>query len=257
MTLAVDNISLQLGARRVLSDISLTLKAGHIVALAGPNGAGKSSLLRVMAGEWMPLSGQVTLAGRTLDHWDQRERARALAVLPQHSSLNFAFSVFEVVMLGRTPHAGGRREDDSIVTAALAAVDAAALRDRNYPELSGGEKQRVQLARVLAQVWTPAHPLERYALLDEPASGLDLSHQALLLSTLRQAAADGLGVLVVLHDLNLAARLADTIVLLDRGTMAGYGTPADVLKPALIKSVFDIDATVMPHPRDGAPLVIV
>ncbi|MGB1140991.1 MAG: heme ABC transporter ATP-binding protein [Halioglobus sp.] len=256
MSLHARDIALELSGVKLLEGIDLSVKPGEVTAVLGPNGAGKTSLLRVLCGELLPMAGDVSLAGEPIGHWSSVERARRLAVLPQHSLLDFPFFGEEVVMLGRTPHDTGREHDEAVVRQALEAVDGTHLARRVYTHLSGGEKQRIQLARVLAQVWEPVAGAERFLVLDEPTSSLDLAHQRLTLATVRRLAERGVGILVVLHDLNLAARCADTLVLLQCGRMAFAGAPADVLTVDNIQQVFDVQASIGVHPVDGSPLVI-
>ncbi|WP_307944110.1 heme ABC transporter ATP-binding protein [Pseudomonas mosselii] len=252
--LDVRGLSLKRGGSQVLHDINLTLRPGQVIGVLGPNGAGKSSLLGALCGELAPSAGQVQLDGRSLDGWPGQERARRLAVLPQVSSLGFAFSVEEVVGLGRLPHASGRQRDREIVDAALAAADAGYLVERSYLALSGGERQRVHLARVLAQLW-PGEP-GTTLLLDEPTSALDPLHQHTTLQAVRSFADRGAAVLVILHDLNLAARYCDHILLLEQGRCHALDTPQQVLTPAALRAVFGIDVLVQPHPERGHPLII-
>jgi len=252
--LDVQGLSLKRGGSQVLHDINLTLRPGQVLGVLGPNGAGKSSLLGALCGELAPSAGRVHLVGRELDDWPGQERARRLAVLPQASSLGFAFSVAEVVGLGRLPHASGRQRDREIVEAALAAADAQHLVERSYLALSGGERQRVHLARVLAQLW-PGEP-GTTLLLDEPTSALDPLHQHTTLQAVRSFADRGASVLVILHDLNLAARYCDHILLLEQGRSHALGTPQHVLTPTALRAVFGIDVLVQPHPERGHPLII-
>ena len=256
MSLSALGVSLELSQRKLLHNVSLEIEPGKVTAVLGPNGAGKTSLLRVLVGEMAADTGEVVLAGRPLGDWPGDTRARMLAVLPQMSLLNFPFTAEEVVMLGRTPHDTGIARDREIVDQALAAVDSVQLAQRFYTHLSGGEKQRVQLARVLAQVWREPGEGERYLVLDEPTSSLDLAHQHMMLTVMRSLAREQVGVLVVLHDLNLAARCADQLVLLRDGVIVVSGSPADVLHADNIRSVFDVEASIGQHPRDGTPLVI-
>lgn len=181
--------------------------------MLGPNGAGKSSLLGALSGELSAHQGRVLLDQRELAQWEGMQRAQRLAVLPQASSLDFAFRVEEVVGLGRLPHQTGRIRDAQIVSAALAAADVGHLRDRSYLALSGGERQRVHLARVLAQLWPGQEG--QSLLLDEPTSALDPLHQHVTLQAIRAFAEQGVAVLVILHDLNLAARYCDRVLLLE------------------------------------------
>ena len=256
MSLAAHNLSLDLGGARLLDGIELTLEPGQIAALIGPNGAGKSSLLRTLSSEWAPSSGEAVLNGRPVSAWRAAERAAILALLPQHSSLNFAFTGEEVVLLGRTPHASGRQRDREITHAALALVDGTALGRRIYTQLSGGEKQRIQLARVLAQVWEPVPFGARFLLLDEPTSSFDLAHQRMMLEILRQFADDGVGLAVVLHDLNFAARVADTMIMLNAGRIAATGTPAEIMQADVIAAVFGVEVSIVRHPLAGTPMAI-
>ncbi|NND69133.1 MAG: ATP-binding cassette domain-containing protein, partial [Halioglobus sp.] len=167
------------------------------------------------------------------------------------------FTAREVVMLGRIPHDTGAHRDREIVSEALAAVDATYFAEREYTYLSGGERQRVHLARVLAQIWETAGAEERYLILDEPTASFDLAHQELTLEIVRQLAARGTGVLMVLHDLNLAARCADHLLLLQCGGIAASGSAAEVLTRDTLKSVFQVDAHIGTHPVAGTPLVII
>ena len=252
--LEVQGLHLSRGGATVLHDISLGLTPGQVLGVLGPNGAGKSSLLGVLCGELAPDRGEVRLQGKGLAQWPGQARARRLAVLPQVSSLGFAFRVEEVVGLGRLPHDTGQQRDQQIVEAALLAADAGHLADRSYLALSGGERQRVHLARVLAQLW----PGEEGAtlLLDEPTSMLDPLHQHTTLQAVRAFADRGAAVLVILHDLNLAARYCDRILLLEQGRCHAVGTPQEVLRPEALKTVYGIEVLVQTHPERGHPLII-
>jgi len=248
-----------IGAKALLADVSLDVRGGEVVAVVGPNGAGKSTLRKVLCGDLTPSGGEVLMNERALTEWPLIERARSRAVLPQDSSLSFPFTVLEVVLMGRTPHVRGTEEprDYEIARAALEAVEARHLEERLYPTLSGGERQRVQLARVLAQIWEANGTNEaRYLLLDEPTSSLDLAHQHSTLSIARRFAREGVGVLVILHDLNLAAQYADRIVMLRDGRMVASGPPAEVLTREAIQATFSMPVAVMKHPYLDCPLVI-
>jgi iron complex transport system ATP-binding protein len=252
--LQVEGLHLKRGSNDVLLGIDLQLSPGQVVGVLGPNGAGKSSLLGVMCGELAPDRGNVTLQGRPLTDWAGPERARHLAVLPQVSSLGFSFKVEEVVAMGRMPHDTGQRRDAEIVAEALQAADASHLVGRSYLALSGGERQRVHLARVLAQLWPGEEGTT--LLLDEPTSMLDPLHQHTTLEAVRRFADSGAAVLVILHDLNLAARYCDRILLLESGRCHALATPPEVLTPASLKVVFGIDVLVQAHPERGHPLII-
>ncbi|MBX3015570.1 MAG: heme ABC transporter ATP-binding protein [Caldilineaceae bacterium] len=269
MTLAAHAVSVRVGSTTLLDRVSLTLAPGELVAVVGTNGAGKSTLLRVLIGDLRPWTGEVRLAGRPLTAWKGREVARMRAVLPQDSALTFPFTALEVVLMGRAPHCGTQERpvDYAIANAALAATDALPLAERLYPTLSGGERQRVQLARVLAQIWEapPDAPLvsphrqtgqERYLLLDEPTSNLDLAHQHATLRVTRTLAQTGVGVLAIVHDLNLAAQYADRVVVLKGGTLMAAGPTPEILTPTILSKAFAIPVSVIPHPTLPCPLVI-
>ncbi|OQX34162.1 MAG: heme ABC transporter ATP-binding protein [Oceanospirillales bacterium LUC14_002_19_P2] len=254
--LNIDGVTVKRGSRDLLSDVSLNLSAGEVVAVLGPNGAGKSTLLRAITNEYPPESGRVLLGEKPVSDWRPLECALQMAILPQSSSLSFSFTVNEVVQMGRTPHASSREHNQDICRRALLEVDALHLANRSYTHLSGGEKQRVHLARVLAQIWEPPLVGSRVLLLDEPTSALDPRHQHQTLAVARAFASQGVGVIVILHDLNLAAQYADRIVILKNGKKCADGCPAEVLTHETIQSVFDIRAMIMAHPLLGYPLVV-
>lgn len=251
--LDVKGLTLRRDGRTLVNDVGFALNAGEVLVLVGPNGAGKSSLLKLLAGEWRANSGHVLVHGKRLAEWPPSALALLRAVLPQHSSLTFPFTVREVVGFGRMPHDTGRVEDARIIDQLLQDCDVVPLADAPYTQLSGGEKQRVHWARVLAQVWEAETPL---LLMDEPTSALDLAHQQSLMQVLRARASRGLGTVVAVHDLNLAARFADRILMMKVGCIAALGVPAEVLTKTTIQTVFGVDVTVMQHPAGGYPLVV-
>lgn len=252
--LRADQLACARGGCRILQGIDFTLAAGEVLAVLGTNGAGKSTLMSTLTGELPADAGGVQLLGRALSDWPANARARRLAVLLQSSTLAFPFACEEVVAMGRLPHESGHERDLQIIELAMQAADVAHLRGRNYLALSGGERQRVHLARVLSQVWEVEGAC---LLLDEPTASLDLAHQQLTLAQARLVAERGGAVLVILHDLNLAARYADRILLLDRGGMAALGSPWEVLEAERIKTVFGVSVRVEPHPQQDCPLVII
>ncbi|MFZ3025559.1 heme ABC transporter ATP-binding protein [Pseudomonas sp.] len=253
--LRADNLSVRRGPCTVLAGIDLQLHDGEVLGVLGPNGAGKSTLLAALSGDLPAAQGQVSLDQRPLADWSGPARAQRLAVLAQSSSLEFAFSVEQVVGMGRLPHSSGQQEDQRIVAAALQAADAQHLSGRNYLALSGGERQRVHLARVLAQVWPGG--AGQILLLDEPTSMLDPLHQHTILQAVRDFAGRGAAVLVILHDLNLAARYCDRVLLLQEGRPYLLGSPAEVLAPAPLRAVFGLDVLVQDHPERDHPLIII
>jgi iron complex transport system ATP-binding protein len=249
--LVLDRVDAGYGSRRVLRDVSLALVAGELVALVGPNGAGKSTLVAVASGVRAATRGEVRLDGRPIQGWSRLAVARRLAVVAQGEELPAGYRVEEVVALGRTPHIGFLRAlgegDRRAVEAAMRAADVWRLRDRPVDALSGGERQRVVLARAYAQA-----PF--VLLLDEPTSHLDLRYQVEALRSARAAADRGVAVLVVLHDLNLAARAADRVVLLHAGRVVADGTPAQVFDEARLRAVYGADVRV--RIVEGAPTVL-
>lgn len=238
-------------AHRVLDSVDFQVAAGEIVALVGPNGAGKSTLLAALAGELAPSGGHVELDGHRLTHWSVLDMARRRAVLPQSHTVGFPFTAREVVAMGRAPWARTPRDldDDRIVAEALAAADVTHLAERSFPTLSGGERARVALARVLAQN-TPT------LLLDEPTAALDLGHQEEVLALAAGRAAAGAAVVVVLHDLGIAAAYADRVAVLEAGRIAADGPPRQVLTSALLSRVYQHPVDVFDHPLTGAQLVL-
>lgn len=254
----LENISVRLSAKSIVEQVSLNVIPGQVTALVGPNGAGKSTLFRVATGERKPTGGTVTMDGRKLAAWSARAQAKIRAVVAQHSSLRFAFPVYDVVLMGRTPHLKGRetQRDYDIAWAALERVGLRHLAEQSYTTLSGGERQRVDLARALAQIWDAPPDHNRYLFLDEPTASLDLAQQHEALRIARSIAAENVGVLVVLHDLNLAAQYADTIVMLKQGQCFACGLPHDVLVPDLIEAVYAVPVLVTPHPCHNCPLIV-
>ncbi len=252
--LKIENLSASYGPRRVLQKVSLEVHSGEVLALIGPNGAGKSSLIRAVSGVLPVDEGIVRTNGTDLLATPPMVRARHIAVVPQAVSMPPAFSVWETVLLGRTPYLNFLGQvspkDEEIARAALAKVEALNLVNRHVGELSGGEQQRVLLARALAQS-TPI------LLLDEPTSNLDLHYQVSFMDlACALARQDNLAVLVALHDLNLAARYADRVALLVDGEIKAAGTPRQVLTPDLISEAYHLPVQVVPHPFADTPLVL-
>jgi len=252
--LKIEGLSVSYGLRRVLHSVSLDVQAGEVLALIGPNGAGKSTLVRAASGVIPVQAGKVHANGDDLLGLPVMRRARYLAVVPQAVSMPPAFTAWETVLLGRTPYLNflGQvsKKDEEIARLVLQKVDALDLAERRVGELSGGECQRILLARALAQS-TPI------LLLDEPTVHLDLQHQENLMEIVRTLAhADHLAVLIALHDLNLAARYADRVALLVAGEVKAAGTAREVLTPEIISAAYHLPVHVIPHPFADAPLVL-
>ncbi len=254
--ISIQHLSFAYSVEKVVNDISLDIEMGSIAALLGPNGSGKSSLLKLLSGELQGQSGEIYFNGNTINSWPAADKAKVMAVLAQENILEFDFTVAEVVALSRIPHNTGNEVDQEIIHAALAAVDASHLAERFYPQLSGGEKQRVQLARVLAQIWQPSELGPRLLILDEPTASIDLAHQQLLKKIIQQYAANQVTVIMVLHDLNLAAQCADKIFFLQQGQIVAQGTPKQVLTKDIVDSVFGIEANIIDHPETGLPVIM-
>ncbi len=253
--LTIENLTVCYGSRAVLRDVSLCLRAGEVLALIGPNGAGKSTLIRAASGVIAPARGRVRVENEEVRRWTPEQRARRIAVAPQAVHLPEAFTVFDTVLMGRTPYLGWlEREserDREFARRALERTCASELAGRRVGELSGGEQQRVLIARALAQ----AAPV---LLMDEPTAHLDLRHQSGILELVRGfARSDGLTVLVALHDLNLAAQFADRVALLVEGELRAVGAPAEVLTPDQLSAAYHLPTIqVIPHPVHGVPLVL-
>lgn len=237
--LVAEDVRVVRQGRTIVGPVSIAATPGRVLALVGPNGAGKSTLLGALSGRIRPDVGRVTLAGTSLGAWEPRALARRRAMLSQRVDLTFGFSAHEVVLLGRSPHVRNPGRDDAIAAAALRAVHAWDLRHHRYTALSGGEQQRVQLARVLAQVWDGGRD-GAWLLLDEPEAGLDIAHEHFILQRARACAARGLGVIAVLHDLNLAARYADEVAVLAGGVLRRLGPPQEALETSLLSQIYGI-----------------
>lgn len=245
------NTGWRAGSRWIVRGVSLDIQPGDFCVIAGANGAGKTSLLRMLAGEYPCHEGTVSLFGKALTAHEPRELARLRACLTQERSVDFPFTAFEVALLGRLPWQGGWRTGDgdaALVERALERTGVAHLAATPYPRLSGGERARVDMARVLVQE-------PKLLLLDEPTNHLDTRHQLELMQLCVQHAQQGGAVVAVLHDLNLAARYATRLVLMHTGRIAAAGTPVDVLTPARLREVLGLECVVWRHPS-GCPWVV-
>lgn len=256
MLLNITALELSVGEKILLTDVGFSLKAGEVLAVIGPNGAGKTSLLRGIAGELVPVNGSIMFDGQDIFALSLRDRARRIAVLPQLSSLHFPFTIEEVILLGRSPHATGVLRDKAIVAEVIKRMDIVHLHDRLYTELSGGEKQRVQIARVMAQVWQGEGQSSRLLLLDEPISALDLGHQQMLMRTLHELASQGLAIVLAVHDVNIAAAYADRILALKDGECLALGEPEVVITPKVLSQLYNVNLQVLPHPTSGKPVAL-
>jgi len=251
--LKLQNLSVSYGPRKILHNVSLNVQSGEVLVLIGPNGAGKSTLIRAASGV-IPYTGQVRTNGDEFASLSPIQRARYIATVPQAVALPPAYTVWETVLFGRTPYLGflgqPSKKDEEIAHQALERVSALSLAERRVGELSGGEQQRILLARALCQS-TPI------LLLDEPTAHLDLQYQVSLLELVHELAhKDNLAVLVALHDLNLASHYADRIALMVAGSIKAIGSAKDVLQPELIQEAYCLPVQVVKHPFLDIPLVL-
>lgn len=251
MTIRAISISAEINGIPLLSDMSLEIVPGEVLALVGPNGAGKSTLLSVLAGDLNPVQGSVFYNKRNIAQLDVQERAHYRSVMSQALPMVFDFSVKDIVEMGWL-HNGQYFYSDHFKSAVQQIIDQcniSSLINRRFNTLSGGEQKRVHFARALLQLWKCEDSLEaKYLMLDEPLANLDIRHELSLLAVIRKAAASGIGVLIVLHDLNLAAKFADKVAMLNQGRIVGLGVPEDVLTTQLLTSVYDVPVNVKPNP---------
>lgn len=252
--ITIDKLEVAVNGRTILQDVSLEAPAGQLTAIVGPNGSGKSTLLKALCMDYA-YSGKISLDGRDIASMTPMELSVLRAVLPQSSNLPFPFTVREVVAMGLTAGRPGvaRQHLQTLPDEALARVDLTGFGGRFYGELSGGEQQRVQLARVLCQVWQPVvEGVPRYLFLDEPVSSLDIKHQLMIMDVAKRFARSGGGVIAVLHDLNLTALYADAIIALRKGKVVARGRPEAVLTDKVLETVFDVPLRVGIAPQKGS-----
>lgn len=252
--LNAQNLTYSIDGQRLTDNVSLHFPGGEIVAILGPNGAGKSTLLRQLTGYLKPDSGTCSLLGKPLDQWSPSDLARVRAVMRQNNFMAFPFSVREVIQMGRHPHGTRGGKDESKHIMVLCGCDE--LANRDYRQLSGGEQQRVQMARLLVQLWD-TDPSPRWLFLDEPTSALDIHHQQQLFRLLHQLVRERqFNVCCVLHDLNLAARYADRVVLMEKGRVVASGSPRQVLTEPMLSKLYRAEIAVIDDPVAGLPLVM-
>ncbi|MFK8849648.1 ABC transporter ATP-binding protein [Streptomyces sp. Ac-502] len=253
MELRVEQLTAGYAGHPVVDRVDLTVESGQVVAVVGPNGCGKSTLLRCMARLHEPASGQVFAGDADVWRLKQREAAHRIALLPQSPQAPEAVTVAGLVRYGRHPHQGlfrqWSREDERAVTRALEATGTTGLADRRLDQLSGGQRQRCWLAMALAQE-TPV------VLLDEPTSALDIGHAVEVLDLVREVAAAGRTIVMVVHDLAAAARYADTVVAMRAGRVVAAGPPREIIDAPLVKELYGVDAEILAAPSDGSPVVV-
>ena len=248
MSLKADHLRVHLGHRIILDDVSIRAEPGEFTVIVGPNGSGKTTLMRALTGE-LPYEGSITLTGQEIGGLAPDRLALRRGVLPQSTNLAFPFTVAEVIRIGC--EASGARAPD-LIPMALAAVGLPGFAGRFYQELSGGEQQRVQLARVLAQVWQPVGDTgPSWLFLDEPVSSLDIAHQLGIMRLAADYASRGGGVLAVMHDLNLTALFAQRVILMHQGQVVAQGAPDAVFTDRLLSYAYDCAIQVNAAPPDG------
>ena len=257
--ISAQHISVQKSGRWILRDVSLGVRPGELVAMTGANGAGKSTLLKCIAGAMTPSKGQVRLNGQLLKQWQPAGLAKVRGVLSQSVQLPFSMPVIDLVEMGRYPYQGdtSKAANREIAHRCLQQVGLSGYEQRDVTTLSGGEQQRAQLARVLAQVHQPYKAVHRFLLLDEPTASQDIAQKQQLLSLLRKLATnENIGILTILHDLNLAMQFADKVVLLRGGRILQKGAPRDVLTPEFIAKGFGLKARVVHPPGELHPHIL-
>ncbi|MCV0397990.1 MAG: heme ABC transporter ATP-binding protein [Rhizobiaceae bacterium] len=254
--IATSDLSVFIGRLRIVRGVTFKAQPGEVTAIIGPNGSGKTTLLKALSGD-AAYTGSAGIDGIEIASMKPWQAAGLRAVLPQSTSLSFPFTVREIVRLGLTGGSAGPGRSGDRVAEALARVDLEGFAGRFYQELSGGEQQRVQLARVLCQVWDPVvdgRPC--WLFLDEPVSSLDIRHQLAVMDVARTYAESGGGVIAVLHDLNLTAMYADEVLVMRKGEMAAFGAPRSVLDDRLLEDVFECRLRVGALPAGGVPFVL-
>ena len=256
--LSIQNISYSVGKKDIVKNISVDFLPGEFAMILGPNGSGKSTFLKLFSGELKPKEGNISYADKKIAALKKEDLAKVRAVMSQQPELGFPLSVEEVVMMGRYPHFtfNPGKHDESICNEVIAQMKIEELKNRNYLTLSGGEKQRVQFARVLAQIWDMPADGNRYLFLDEPLTNLDINYQQEFLTIARSLTETGTVLVAVMHDVNLAVQYADKLIFLKDGEMVSYGDPLQVLSEELIKRVFNVDARIISNPVTGLPLMV-
>ena len=251
MSIRAISISVNIEGAKLLSDMSIEIIPGEVLALIGPNGAGKSTFLSVLAGDVKPAKGQIFYHHHNIAELTIKERAKFRSVMAQVTPIVLDFSVKDIVDMGWVYQDHGLyiEQFQSAVEETIATCDIGSLLNRRFNTLSGGEQKRVHFARALLQLWRPQnYSGPRYLMLDEPLANLDIKHEICMLRVIREAAAQDIGVLVVVHNLNLAAKFADKIALLDKGKIVALGLPEDVLSTELLSAVYGVPVNVQPNP---------
>lgn len=256
--LKAENIHYRIGDKQILNGISAQFNPGQFNMILGPNGSGKSTFLKVFSGEIQKYDGNIFYDDKKIALYKKEELATYRAVMSQQPELSFPLMVEEVVMMGRYPHFtfNPNKKDTSICNQVMERMNLTSFKERNYLTLSGGEKQRVQYARVLAQVWEKPAKGCRYLFLDEPLNSLDINYQHEFLQIAKEFTNNDTVLVAVMHDINLAIQYSDNLFFLKQGQLMAHGKPNEVLSAALIKDVFNVNATLINNPLSNNPLVI-
>jgi iron complex transport system ATP-binding protein len=256
--LSVQDINYSIGKKEILNAVSINFLPGRFNMILGPNGSGKSTLLKIFSGEITHHTGGVYYAGKKLTAYPSLELAKIRGVLSQQPELSFPLTVEEVVMMGRYPHFNfhPNKKDNQICAEVMDRMNIHLMKDRNYLTLSGGEKQRVQFARVLAQIWEKPADGYRYLFLDEPLASLDINYQLEFLQMAKKFAENNTILVAVIHDLNQAIQFADELFFLKEGRIICQGTANEILSADLVKNVFNVHCTILKNPVNNKPVIV-
>ena len=256
--LRASGIHYHAGKKQILKNVSAEFHAGEFNMILGPNGSGKSTFLKIFSGELAASEGIIQYDEKELRKIPRETQARSRAVMSQHPELSFPLTVEEVVMMGRYPHFdfAPAKKDRQIVEEVMGKMDLINFRERNYLSLSGGEKQRVQFARVLTQIWERPEKGIRYLMLDEPLSSLDISYQHEFLRMAETFLGKDTVIIAIIHDINLAIQYAHRLFFLKDGELVAQGKPSQVLNEELLRHIFSIKARILPNPLNGSPLIL-
>jgi iron complex transport system ATP-binding protein len=256
--LKAENILYKIGSANILQNISATFLPNEFNVILGPNGSGKSSFLKICSAEINNFSGDVFYDTINIKNASKESLAKYRAVMSQQPELSFPLTVAEVVMMGRYPHFNFNptKNDENICEAVITKMNLTAFTERNYLTLSGGEKQRVQYARVLAQIWEAPTASNRFLFLDEPLNNLDIKYQQEFLQIAKTFTQKNTVLIAVLHDINIAIQFADKVFFLKEGKLVAQGKPTEIVTVSLLKNIFDVDCSIIENPSTGKPLVI-
>ena len=253
--LNVKNIFYNVNGISINSNITFDLEYGDTVSIIGPNGSGKTTLLRLISGDILPTKGEILFREKKLDEWHKKEISTKRAVLPQNSHISFPLTVNEVIHMGRFPYPENKSLNNSIVERLIDIFDLPQFLDRDFTSLSGGEKQRVQIARVFSQIWSDNNYNGKLLVLDEPTSFLDIKHQLHCFETINTFKEMGLTVLMVLHDINHAVTYSNKIAMLKNSELVYFGKTKDVINTANLNDVFDVNLKLVDINSKGKTLV--